>query len=1660
MVALPARLHPFRLLLLFLAALTLSAQTASSWRYWSSLDGMPESWVFDVTRGPSGRLFLTHGDVKTLSVFDGYSFQQLPSPGVNLTVREAPDSQLWALLPSLDGFQRLDKSKWIAYPVQGASILADIEHRGYFLPWTAGQLVFLGRDSLYEFDAAHGSVRRLNQDAESGLGNLTALAPARDGGAWVCGQAGVSRIKRRRDGSIDSMPLRFPQAAGTCRSVLEGDQGELFAAISDGGSGRQRLLHYTGQSWETAATSEAGHSIAGWPDRDGGAWVADITSSTFLLKSGTGAQESRSRVLSGRFLSVLYDGKGCFWLATSLGLARFAPPVWRTPRALLDKTGHSSAILRTSNGDLYLIHGRELLQRKAGRWSTHPLPPEFDPALPSTRALVELPDGRLALGDGPGLLLFDPGRSVFSTLRHPEGLSVSVLGPGLNGTVWVLTSRNRRSYRVERFDGRSFSVQYDAGERWGETFPRMVHETGDGTLYMVPQPEGIGVLKNGRYSTVGAQQGYPGRIPLAVAEVAPGRIWFGDRNSVVEYDGHTWVTVLDGLQTVRSILKAKSGSVWVASGRGLSRFRDGEWLGIAGTEGLPDAAAYGIAEDVDGLIWATTTGGVSHSDPDADRDPPETLIDIHANPRNVPPSGEARFVFSGTDKWKYTPESRLLFSWRLDEGPWSRFISSGAAEFKNLARGKSHFLEVRAVDRNGNVDRSPSSLSFDVLLPWYLEPGFLAACFLGILALGSAGALTLLRQRQLAGLVERRTSALAARNKQFQQVADAVPGVLYSFRMAADGKFSLPYANPRILEMAGIRAEDLVLDAAPMFDTLHPDDRKRIEESIATSAETLTLWHDEFRLVRQGQPVVWIEGRSIPSREPDGSILWHGFMADVTERKRLEEGARRETEREMVLLQTLVAEAPYGLAMLDRRMRQIQASERWLAAIGLTREESIGRTITELLPVPEDRWLDACRRGLMGEVVSGQDDRFTRADGTERWVNWTVCPWGDAGEATGGIIIYTEDITEQKHAEEAARETEIRYSELFAHMSEVLIYGKMLFEDGVPYDFEYIAVNESYRRLNPERAEVVGKRSSEILPGLRQSDPAVFEFYGRVASTGKPDRTELYVSATKAWYSISAYSPRPGHFVGIFNVISDRKRAEEELRRSQAMLRSIVNSALDGLIATDTEGRTVLWNPAAERIFGYTADEAVSRPLHELIGPPGRSELFARGFELMRESGQTQFVGRTVEMTAIRKDGTEFPVELSVAPVHMSDSFRAVGVVRDVTARKLAEAERERLQNQFLQAQKMETVGRLAGGIAHDFNNLLTVINGYSQMAIDQLPELNPARRNIEEIARAGDRATGLVRQLLVFSRKEVPRLEIVDVNAIISELEKTIFYLVGEDIKIVTDLDAAPLLVAADRHQLGQVLMNLIVNARDAMPEGGSIAISTAASSPGDQKAVETGMPPDVGCVRLSVKDTGTGIDEETKQHLFEPFFTTKPAGKGTGLGLSVVHGIVSSSGGRVAVETELGAGSVFHIYLPVAAAQVSASTPIAETDAVGSGTVLLAEDEPEVRQYVAAVLAHFEYKVVECQDAEEALEVLKKQRVDLLLTDVIMPRMSGRELVLRARALNPDLRVLFMSGYPGDALNGLDEIIGTRAFIQKPFSPKDLAARIRELLSQPGRS
>jgi signal transduction histidine kinase len=398
---------------------------------------------------------------------------------------------------------------------------------------------------------------------------------------------------------------------------------------------------------------------------------------------------------------------------------------------------------------------------------------------------------------------------------------------------------------------------------------------------------------------------------------------------------------------------------------------------------------------------------------------------------------------------------------------------------------------------------------------------------------------------------------------------------------------------------------------------------------------------------------------------------------------------------------------------------------------------------------------------------------------------------------------------------------------------------------------------------------------------------------------------------------------------------------------------------------------------------------------------------------------------------------------------------RLYGTLQDVTEQKRAEEESAKLQAQFHQAQKMESIGRLAGGVAHDFNNLLTVINGYSQMLLAKSRAGDPLRDSLEEIHTAGERAAELTGQLLAFSRKQVLEPRPLDINRVVEDMRPMLERLVGEDVEVRVALHAEAGTTYADPHQLGQVVMNLAVNSRDAMPHGGKLLIETACVER-DESYARSHLEALPGrFVTLAVSDTGVGIDEETKNRIFEPFFTTKEVGKGTGLGLSTVQGIVAQSGGHVEVYSEKGVGTTFKIYLP-ALAEAAADTggPAAVPPLGGKETILVVEDQAKVRKYAVAVLKEYGYRVIPAENAGEALLICEREHIDLLLTDVIMPNLSGPELAERLDKLQPGVTVLFMSGYTDDAIVQHGVLKEGATFIQKPFSPEELAGKVRAVL------
>jgi PAS domain S-box-containing protein len=506
--------------------------------------------------------------------------------------------------------------------------------------------------------------------------------------------------------------------------------------------------------------------------------------------------------------------------------------------------------------------------------------------------------------------------------------------------------------------------------------------------------------------------------------------------------------------------------------------------------------------------------------------------------------------------------------------------------------------------------------------------------------------------------------------------------------------------------------------------------------------------------------------------------------------------------------------------------------------------------------------------------------------------------------------------------------------------------------------------------------------------------------------------------------------------------IAKRERADHILQESRARFENVVQAAMDAIISIDEAHRVVLFNAAAERMFGCTEAEAIGRPLEHFI--PARLRTFA----LSVAPGGT--IGQRDNLTGQRANNQEFPIEASISQTMAGGAKLFTLFLRDVTEQKHLEA-------QLRQAQKMEALGQLASGIAHDFNNLLMVIFGNGELLEMSLPPDAPQRESVDQISRAAERAAALTRQLLAFSRKQVPELSVVDLNALVVDAEKMLRRLIGENVRLQIVLQPNLSRVYIDRGQMDQVIMNLAINARDAMPKGGNLTIETREVELDPTYAKNQPEPRPNHHVLLSVSDTGCGMTPEVQARIFEPFFTTKPLGQGTGLGLSVVHGIVKQNQGYIALESGSGTGTTFKIYLPPVRKPLAGATQKATSKPVGgSETILLVEDENPVRAVTVLMLETLGYKVLQASSGEEALSVANENReeINLLMTDVVMPDMSGRDLADKLWQFHSGLKVLFQSGYTGAAVLRHGGLHAEAAFLQKPFGMGVLARKVRESL------
>ena len=569
----------------------------------------------------------------------------------------------------------------------------------------------------------------------------------------------------------------------------------------------------------------------------------------------------------------------------------------------------------------------------------------------------------------------------------------------------------------------------------------------------------------------------------------------------------------------------------------------------------------------------------------------------------------------------------------------------------------------------------------------------------------------------------------------------------------------------------------------------------------------------------------------------------------------------------------------------------------------------------------------------------------------------------------------------------------------------------------------------------PERRH----EAREILAKIRKGAGVLNQETVRTRQDGRPVNVSLTVSPIR---------DQAGRLTGsaaIVRDITDRIEMEAALRRSEANFRSVIENSPYGALRTLLDGRILLANPAVVRMLGYSSESEVlnlnmAKDVYRNPGDRAR---------IIEQARNTEYI-KDIEVEWKHRTGSSIMVRFSshIVENHIGDIDHFDLMVQDITKQR-------NLEDQLRQAQKMEAIGRLAGGVAHDFNNLLGVIIGYSELALDQLGPATAVRGQVEQIRKAGERATALTRQLLAFSRQQVLDTKTLNLNAIISDMVQMLLRLIGEDVELHTKLDPELHSIRGDQGQIEQVIMNLAVNARDAMPDGGKLIIETH-----NVKVEEDEMPRRAPMVPgeyilLTISDTGVGMNAETQAHIFEPFFTTKAQGKGTGLGLATVYGVVKQSGGYIWVYSEPGLGATFKVYLPRVLEEAQPSPPFDIGDSChGTETILVVEDEVSLRTFACTLLKNSGYTVLEAGDGEEALALAGKHKlpIHLLLTDMIMPGMKGPVVAERLATVHPEAKVLFMSGYTGFVSRGL--IDPNAALVPKPFTREELLRKIRQVL------
>lgn len=896
-------------------------------------------------------------------------------------------------------------------------------------------------------------------------------------------------------------------------------------------------------------------------------------------------------------------------------------------------------------------------------------------------------------------------------------------------------------------------------------------------------------------------------------------------------------------------------------------------------------------------------------------------------------------------------------------------------------------------------------------------------------------------------------SRLRAKDAELRRLLASVSDCIWSLVYNSSGQLTHLYCSPAIEKITGRKAESFSTKGSNWFGLIHAEDRQSLSRAISGAQQGQAVGAQEYRIFHADGGVRWVRDKITVSRGPDGSTRLDGILSDITEQKKAQlalEESQRLLQKELAKLDGILKSTPVAMGLVDRQLRYVIVNERLAAANGRPVADHIGRTIYDILPADLAAWVEPKLQQVLSTGVPTEKEwRGPSAAQPDQIRDWIISyfPHKLPDGTIDGAFSVIQDVTERYQAQEQVRQSEKKYRNL-VETSHDLIWAV-----DAQGRCTYINPQGARQTLGYAAEDIIGRPFWDFIPpGLGEEEIAGFRKVLSGQASLNHESSFVHRDGRRGFLlvnSLPLYDDQ-GNVVGVTGTamdITQRKLAENALRASEAKYRTLLENLKQSVVLKDRDFRYVAANPNFWHSLGCHSEAEVLGKTDFDFYPSHIAQKYRSGDQKVLAEGK---ILETQEQNPQRGDMRIVRTLKSPVTDETGQIIGVLAIFWDISDQLALEA-------QLRQAQKMDAIGQLAGGVAHDFNNLLTVILGNLTFAMAQMPGDSPLRLLLEYAEKAAQRGAQLTQQLLGFSRRSMLHTEPLDLNRLVEETVNLLRRIIDPRIQLEVRPSANLWPVMADSSQINQVLMNLCLNARDAMPQGGQLVLETAAFVP-DEDYLRLHMEARGGeFVRLRVQDTGHGIPPEVRQRIFEPFFTTKETGKGTGLGLAMVFGIIKQHQGWIECNSVVNQGTCFDIYLPRAVQATPAAAKPATTPAQATGheTILLVDDEPLLRNLGKSILQQYGYKVLLANNGRQAIELYERQgpNIDLVILDATMPVMSGRDALNELVKLNPDIHILYSSGFSAEH-HQLTEVKQVRGFINKPYRMDALAIKVREIL------